>query len=150
MDFREADRRYTELKQQYDNGNLSDEEFRTQLEESAVQDAEGRWWVKHRDTGAWYYQDGDTWVPGTPYREPGPGESGIIVQEAPGWWVPLGIASAIVGLLIPVIGILLPFVGIYLGYRARERGKITGGNAAIIIGIVCLLLKIISLVAAGY
>jgi|SRR5215217_343596 len=66
MDFREAERRYTELKRQYDNGDLSDEEFRTQLEESAVQDAEGRWWVKHRDTGAWYYQDGDTWVPATP------------------------------------------------------------------------------------
>src|SRR5215212_6239178 len=66
MDFREADRRYTDLKQQYDNGDLSDDEYRTQLEQIAVQDAEGRWWVKHRETGAWYYQDGDTWVQGTP------------------------------------------------------------------------------------
>lgn len=69
MDFREADRRYTELKRQYDNGEISAQEFRTQLEQSAVQNAEGRWWVKHRDTGAWHYQDGDTWVQGTPYRE---------------------------------------------------------------------------------
>jgi hypothetical protein len=83
MDFREADRRYTELKRQYDNGDLSDEEFRTQLEESAVQDAEGRWWVKHRDTGAWYYQDGDSWAQGNPYREPKSERSNIGVQAAP-------------------------------------------------------------------
>jgi hypothetical protein len=63
VDFREADRRYTDLKRRYDNGDLSDEEFRTQLEQTVVQDAEGRWWLKHRDTGAWHYSlDGSKWV----------------------------------------------------------------------------------------
>jgi hypothetical protein len=36
-----------------------------------VQDAEGRWWAKHRESGAWHYYDGSTWVRGTPpgYQE---------------------------------------------------------------------------------
>jgi hypothetical protein len=84
MDFQEADRRFPALKQQYDNGDLSDDEYRAQLEQLAVQDAEGRWWVKHRDTGAWHYQDGDSWVQSTPYPEPGSGGSNIGVQATPG------------------------------------------------------------------
>ena len=71
MDFREADRRYASLRQQYDSGNLSDEQFRAQLEQLMVQDSEGRWWSKHRETGAWHYYDGSNWVRGTP-----PGEQG--------------------------------------------------------------------------
>lgn len=31
-----------------------------------VQDAEGRWWAKHRETGEWHYYDGNAWVRGTP------------------------------------------------------------------------------------
>ena len=31
-----------------------------------MQDEEGRWWAKHRETGEWNYFDGSTWVPGTP------------------------------------------------------------------------------------
>jgi hypothetical protein len=166
MDFREADRRYTDLKRRYDNGDLSDEEFRTQLELISVQDGEDRWWVKHRDTGAWYYQDGDTWVPGTPYRESvseggasGPSEPKpeqpeepprISVQQTPGWWtpewwIPVGIASVIAGLIggsflySPVLGILLPLVGMYSGYRAVQIGKTVGGIATLVVsGIVCL------------
>src|SRR5215217_6701176 len=84
MDFREADRRFPALKRQYENGDLSDDEYRAQLEQLAVQDVEGRWWVKHRDTGAWYYQDGDTWVQGIPpYREPD-SSGGKPDGEAPG------------------------------------------------------------------
>jgi hypothetical protein len=171
MDFQEADRRFPALKRQYDNGDLSDEEYRAQLEQLAVQDTEGRWWVKHRDTGAWYYQDGDSWVQGAPYREPDssggepdevalgtgsatsgatrPEESAVTVQETPGWWIPVGIVSAIVSFAIPYVGILLPLVGMYLGYRANQAGKTTGGKVTMIIGAVCLLLRFVQLVATG-
>jgi hypothetical protein len=39
-----------------------------------VQDSEGRWWAKHRETGEWNYFDGSTWVRGTPpgYEEVAP------------------------------------------------------------------------------
>jgi hypothetical protein len=37
-----------------------------------VQDDEGRWWVKSRNTGEWHYHDGSAWVEGTPlsYQAP--------------------------------------------------------------------------------
>jgi hypothetical protein len=169
MDFQQADRRYADLKQQYDNGALSDEEFRAELEQTAVQDAEGRWWVKHRDTGAWHYQAGDTWVQGTPPYdgpatsgatrggtstssggEPGGTASGgsdtITVEPIPGWWIPVGITSSIVSFIIPGVGIVLPMIGIYLGYRARQRTATTGATATIIVGIVCLFLRFLLLI----
>jgi hypothetical protein len=31
-----------------------------------VQDSEGRWWAKHRETGEWNYYDGSSWIRGTP------------------------------------------------------------------------------------
>jgi hypothetical protein len=37
-----------------------------------VQDEEGRWWAKHRETGEWNYYDGSTWVQDTP-----PGYEGV-------------------------------------------------------------------------
>jgi hypothetical protein len=171
MDFQEADRRFPTLKRQYENGDLSDDEYRAQLEQLAVQDTEGRWWVKHRDTGAWYYQDGDDWVLGTPYREPdssgdtpdreapgtgsgtlgatAPEEPAVTVQETPGWWIPVGIVSALVSFIVPYVGILLPPLGIYLGYKASQMGKTTGGQWTMTIGVLCLLIRLLELVVAG-
>jgi AGZA family xanthine/uracil permease-like MFS transporter len=72
MDFREVERRYVELKRRHDSGALSAEEFDAQLEQLRVQDDQGRWWTKSRETGEWHYHDGNAWVRGTPpdYRSP--------------------------------------------------------------------------------
>lgn len=48
IDFREADRRCAELKQ------------------LMVQDDEGCWWAKGRETNEWYYRDESGWVKGMP------------------------------------------------------------------------------------
>jgi hypothetical protein len=66
MDFQEAEHRYAELRRQYDNGDVSDEEFQAQHAQITVRDPDGRLWSKHRDTGEWHYYDGSAWVPGTP------------------------------------------------------------------------------------
>src|SRR5215203_1928869 len=66
MGFREADRRYAELKGQLDAGTISTEEFDAQRQRLMVQDDEGRWWAKSRKTGEWNYHDGSAWVRGTP------------------------------------------------------------------------------------
>jgi hypothetical protein len=66
IDFREADRRYVELKRQFDSGRISEEEFDAQYQELMVEDDEGRLWVKSRETGEWQYRDGRSWTPGTP------------------------------------------------------------------------------------
>ena len=72
IDFREADRRYAELKDQLDARTLSTEEFDAQRRRLMVQDDEGRWWAKSRKTGEWNYHDGSAWHPGIPpgYRPP--------------------------------------------------------------------------------
>jgi hypothetical protein len=66
VDFREADRRYVELKRQLDSGSISEEEFGAQYQELTVEDDQGRLWVKSRETGEWQYRDGRSWTPGTP------------------------------------------------------------------------------------
>src|SRR5215207_7546608 len=72
MGFREADRRYAELKGQLDAGTISTEEFDAQRRRLMVQDAEGRWWAKSRKSGEWNYHDGSAWHPGIPpgYQPP--------------------------------------------------------------------------------
>jgi hypothetical protein len=66
IDFREADRRFVELKRQLDSGSISEEEFGAQYQELTVEDGQGRLWVKSRETGEWQYRDGRFWTPGTP------------------------------------------------------------------------------------
>ena len=66
LDFREADRRCAELKQQLDAGIISEEEFDAQRKKLMVQDDEGRWWAKSRETDEWFYRHESGWVRGTP------------------------------------------------------------------------------------
>jgi beta-lactam-binding protein with PASTA domain len=66
LDFQEADRRCAELKRQLDAGIISEEEFDAQRKKLMVQDDEGRWWAKSRETGEWYYHDESGWIRGTP------------------------------------------------------------------------------------
>jgi hypothetical protein len=66
MEFREAERRYAEIKREREAGALTDEEFDEQLKHLMVEDEEGRWWVKSRRTGDWHYHDGTAWIKGTP------------------------------------------------------------------------------------
>jgi hypothetical protein len=74
IDFREADRRYADLKRQLEDGAISAEEFDAQRQQLMVQDDEGRWWAKSRETGDWNYHDGSGWARGTPpdYQETPP------------------------------------------------------------------------------
>ena len=68
MDFRQADQQYDDLRQQYQSGTISAEEFDERLRELAVLDDQDRWWAKSRDTGQWSYHDGTTWLAGDPYE----------------------------------------------------------------------------------
>ena len=63
--FREADRRYAELKRQLDAESISDEEFEAERQRLMVLN-EGHWWAKSRETGDWHYHDGSAWIRGTP------------------------------------------------------------------------------------
>jgi hypothetical protein len=71
MDTQEAERRYAELKRQFDAGTIGVDDFNAERQRLMVQDDEGRWWCKSVDNGEWNYHDGGAWVPGTPlgYQE---------------------------------------------------------------------------------
>lgn len=163
IDFREADRRYAELKGQLDTGTISTGEFDAQLRQLMIQDQQGRWWAKSRGTGEWMCHDGDAWVPGTPpdYQrsEPGyqkdsytarpdrgPEPDGPVAQPSgspSGLWLGLGIACAVVALFIlaPVFGPL----GILFGYLAKRAGRRTGGTTVMVVNGLCIILWTIGL-----
>lgn len=68
MTFAEADLQYRELKQQFDAGRLDEAAFEEAIRDLMIQDEQGRWWAKARDTGQWNYYDAATqnWVPASP------------------------------------------------------------------------------------
>src|ERR671920_1086720 len=132
IEFREADRRYAELKGQLDAGTISTEEFDAQRRRLMVQDDEGRWCAKSRKSGDWHYRDGGTWVRGTPpgYQEavpepttdsspaqtPSPPSSRGVSngerrrQRIPAWILAVGLGGiALVGIVL-VVWVLVPFL----------------------------------------
>ena len=161
IDFREVDRSYVDLKRRYEAGDLDAGQFDERLKEMMVKDDRERWWAKSRETGDWYVFDSNDWKQSTPpgYKEDSPvstidqpsagtgtpHESGpettVHTQQTPGWWVPVGVIAAVLGIFIP----LLPLVGVYLGYRARQGGNLTGGNVTLAISVGCLLLWFLTL-----
>lgn len=128
MNFREVDRRYADLKQQHDNGDLSAEAFDEQLEQMMVQDNVGRWWAKSRETGDWHYYDGSTWVRDTPpetktvqeppyareVRPPG--------ADVPGYLLPASIAATLLCCLPTGIAAIV--------YSVQARSKSQVGDTA--------------------
>ncbi len=62
MDFREVEKRFGELKNRLDAGDISDEEFEAELRELYVVDEEGRYWMIGAQTQQWYYYDGSEWI----------------------------------------------------------------------------------------
>ena len=82
-----------------------------------VKDDQERWWAKHRESGAWHFYDGDSWVPGVPpgYRGAAPDSETSRVRTPPtqhsaggeaGEWrkgmLPWAIAAGIVGVVVIV------------------------------------------------
>jgi hypothetical protein len=125
IDFREADRRYSDLKRQRAAGTITDEEFEAQRQRLMVLDSEGRWWAKSRETGEWRYHDGSTWIPGTPpgYQEdipdtarpqapaPSPPEDTVAPRRrrrVPLWIPVVGFGGlALIGIVV-VVWVLVP------------------------------------------
>ena len=139
VDFREAERRYAELERQREAGTIDERQFDAQRRRLMLQDDEGRWWIRSRETGEWLFHDGDAWVRGTPpgYREEAPeratyspqtpppasrrdgaGDGGKGRRKIPLWIPVVGIGAiallglvAIAGMLVPSLRDELPFFG---------------------------------------
>ena len=92
MDFAQVETKFKELKEKYDAGAITEDEFKAQLEELMIQDEEGKWWIIGYETGQWYYHDGEKWVraeppkpapvaPTTPTVEPQRAPEALIREE---------------------------------------------------------------------
>jgi len=66
MDFAQVETEFRELKEKYDSGAITEDEFKVQLEELMIEDEQGRWWMIGYETGQWYYHDGEKWVQSEP------------------------------------------------------------------------------------
>jgi hypothetical protein len=68
MDFARVEAEFGQLKAQFARGDLTEAEFKAQLEELMIEDEGGRWWMLGYETGQWYVHDGEQWVQQEPPR----------------------------------------------------------------------------------
>src|SRR5579884_4159346 len=64
--FEEAERQYRELALRRRSKELDVRQFRAQVRELRVRDADGREWVLGPENGLWYRRDTDRWVEAEP------------------------------------------------------------------------------------
>ena len=175
-EFRDLDRRHTELKRQHDEGTLSTEEFDAQLQQMMVRDDEGRWWAKSRKTAEWYYHDGNTWLRGTPpsyqpvapdYQQNSPTQTTEKARPSRRQAV-IVIATVVVALILISLGevggalffLLLTFlICVWIGLRiaravfrpARERGWVTliGWVVGVFLWLLLQIIRVIPQLTAG-
>ena len=138
VDFQGADRRYEELKRQRDAGSISEEEFDEQLKNLMVQDESGRWWVKSRKSGEWHYNDGSSWIVGTPlgYAPPSGSDQnegkrnltvdGVALSRAEIPWGRILLIAGLVLMVLIVVVLLVVGVGPYLPAATLGRDFLKG------------------------
>jgi len=99
MDFAQVETEFRELKEKYDAGAITEDEFKVQLEELMIEDEQGRWWMIGYETGQWYYHDGEKWVRGEPPRVGRP----LVLPSMPG--IQWGWKAVAIVLLIALLGV---------------------------------------------
>lgn len=66
MTVAEMEAHFFELKGKHAVGQLTDAEFKAELEKLRYQDAQGRWWMIGMQSGRWYYYENGRWLIGSP------------------------------------------------------------------------------------
>ena len=67
--IQELEKRFQELRRQFQSGTLSAEQFQAEVERLQFRDVLGRYWMIGSRSGRWYYYDGARWVPGQPSQK---------------------------------------------------------------------------------
>lgn len=165
MTFAEVDRQYASMKEQWQSGILTDEAFDEALKGMMIQDEQGRWWAKARDTGQWNYYDNasQAWVPAAPPSAAPPpvapppapapmasAQQGYAPAPAPQSYsgAPYGAAQAELSsglkVVFYILSFLVPIVGIVLFFVYRNKPSEEDRSAArlfLILGIVSFVLS---------
>jgi len=164
MTFADVDNQYESLKQQWQAGMLTDEAFDEALKGMMIQDEQGRWWAKARDSGQWNYYDNasQAWVPASPPKAvppptaPPPAPVPVASQQQAYTPAPQSYsAGAAYGSTQPelssglkvvfyILSFLVPIVGIVLFFVYRNKPNEADKSAArlfLILGIVSFVIS---------
>lgn len=68
MNFQQVERRFAQLKRQFEARQISEEKFKEEVERLQAKDDLGRVWTIGAQSGKWYYYDGHRWVQARPPR----------------------------------------------------------------------------------
>lgn len=153
MNFAQVDQRYSALRQQFDAGRLSVDEFNAALREMMIQDTEGRWWWKERESGAWNYYDqgAKRWIEAQPPA----------AQSPPAYYAkspatPIQSAAPSIGRGLAIVfylaSFLIPLVGIALFFAFRRKPHPSDRRVAtisLIVAVVSIALGVIVLMGSG-
>lgn len=134
MDFQDLQRRYDELREQFDAGEINEEQFRDEIEGLQLKDEQGRYWTIGALTGKWYRFDGHRWMEETPIpmtRHQGRGIPEAVSAKAAGMrtrisTVPGWLYTGCSGLLLLVVVAGLIIGGVTL---IRGRGVVVSQGA---------------------
>lgn len=125
MDFQEIQRRYDELREQFEAGEISEQELTEELEGLQLKDKQGVYWTIGAQSGKWYRYDGRSWVQETPIpmtKHQGRGIPEFISKEAAerasASPVPRWLYTGCGGLLL-----LMVVAGLIVGAVALLRGR---------------------------
>lgn len=72
MDFAEAQAQLQRLREQWQGGQISPQEFAAEVNHLQVQDVSGQWWQPNPSGQGWLRWDGSQWEPATPPLPGGP------------------------------------------------------------------------------
>lgn len=64
--FKRVEDEYFSLRGRLSSGRITQEQFEAALKDLVIQDEQGRYWMVGADTGQWYLNDGQSWVPAQP------------------------------------------------------------------------------------
>jgi hypothetical protein len=79
MNAEQAERRFHELQKLRQRAALDDGAFRVEVAKLLWRDVHGVFWMPDPETGAWFCNDGNGWIPGDPHAEP------HLQAAQPGW-----------------------------------------------------------------
>jgi hypothetical protein len=64
--FKNAEKEFQQLKDEFNRKRLSEPDFKKKLKELRLQDQDGRFWTIGAQTGKWYHFDGNDWIESKP------------------------------------------------------------------------------------
>lgn len=114
-------------------GQLSEDQFKAELQKLMVQDTGGRWWMIGIDTGQWHVHDGKNWVPADP---PGHGARKLAASALPqGSALPKAEPNRLKGCSTLVGGLILTVAAsLFVGAGSWQLS-----GAVLLIGLVATL-----------